>query len=281
MKKDLLLLPLLLLVGLFTLQAQISTPAPSTTQKVMQDVGLTEVTLEYSRPSAKGRTIFAADGLVPTGKVWRTGANSVSKISFSDDVTVGGTALKAGDYAILSIPNGSAWKVHFYTHEGNGWGGYVEKEPAAIVDAMVKTTGDHVETFTIGINNVTMDGATLDFSWANTMASVALGVEVDSKVQANIDRVMAGPSQNDYYNAASYYLSQEKHMDKALEYINIATAGDSPRFWQVRTKSLILAKMGKKAEAIAAAKQSLDLATKAGNADYIKMNKDSIKEWGM
>ncbi len=281
MKKDLLLLPLLMLVGLFTLQAQISTPAPSTTQKVSQAVGLTDVAIEYSRPSAKGRTIFAADGLVPHGKVWRTGANSATKISFSDDVTVGGKALKAGDYAVLSIPNGTSWKVHFYTHEGNGWNGYVEKTPAAVVDAMVKTNGNHVETFTIGLGNVEMNGATIDFAWEKTVASVALGVEVDSKVQANIDRVMAGPSKNDYYAAASYYLSEEKNMDKALEYINIATEGDNPRFWQVRTKSLILAKMGKKAEAIAAAKQSLDLATKAGNADYVRMNEKSIKEWGM
>lgn len=263
------------------LTAQISTPAPSPASKLMQTVGLTDITIEYSRPAVKERKIFAADGLVPYGEIWRTGANSATKISFSDDVTVGEQDLKAGAYAILSKPNANAWQLMFFPYEGGNWGSYVEKEPAATVEAKTMKTGTKVENFTITIDQITTDGAHLIFAWDNTAAAVPLGVKVDEQVMANIKSVLAGPSTNDYFAAASYYHQTGKDLNKALEWVQKATNTDNPAFWQVRLEALILADLNRKKDAIEAAKKSMELAEKAGNADYVRMNKKSIEEWSM
>ncbi len=281
MKKNLLLLPLLMLIGLFTMHAQISTPAASPSSTLKQTVGLTEVTVEYSRPSKKGRTIFAADGLVPYGKIWRTGANSVTKITFSKDVKVEGADLKSGSYAILTKPGATSWAVHFYAYESSNWGSYVEKEPAAAVMVTPVIWDGSLESFTINIDGLKNDGATLQFGWDNVVVPVNLAVHTDKEVMASIENAMAGPSKNDYYAAATYYHDEGKDLKMALKWIEKATAGDSPMFWQVRRKALILADLGMKAKAIAAAKQSLELAKAAGNEDYVRMNENSIKEWSM
>jgi len=281
MKKNLLLLPLLLLIGFATLQAQIVTPAASPSAKVTQMVGLTEVTIEYSRPSMKGRTIFAADGLVPFGKVWRTGANSATKITFSDDVTINGTKLAAGSYAIITTPGATAWDVSFYNHESTNWGSYAEKEAAATINVPAQNLGITLESFTINIDALSSTGALIQIGWGSTGVALQLGVDVDTKVMASIERVMAGPSANDYYNAASYYHDSGKDLKQALKWISMATSGDNQRYWQVRKKALILADLGMKKEAISAAKKSLELAQAAGNEDYIRMNQKSIKEWSM
>ncbi|MDF1696650.1 MAG: DUF2911 domain-containing protein [Saprospiraceae bacterium] len=279
--KNLFAVLLLVAFTAFSVEAQIKTPAASPSATVMQTVGLTDVTIEYSRPSAKGRTIFGADALVPNGKMWRTGANSVTKITFSNDVMIEGQELKAGKYGVLTMPNSSSWAVHFYNFEGNGWGSYVEKTPAVAVNVTPKGVKHYVESFTISVDDLKADGATINFSWANTMVPVSVSTHADKTVMANIDKVMAGPSKADYYNAASYYFTAGKDLDKALEWVTIATDGPDKKFWQIKRKSEILGALGKKAEAIEAAKMSLELATKAGNADYIKMNNDNIKKWSM
>lgn len=281
MKKLLLSLSLMALVAVFatTSFAQIKTPAPSPSASFTQEVGLSEVTVKYSRPSMKGRTIFAADGLVPYGKVWRTGANQVTKISFGADVTVGRKDLKKGDYAILTKPDANNWAVHFYPYESGNWNSYVEKTPAAVVSANVKKISPAVETFLITISNITSEKADLVFAWADAAVYVPMSFEVESKVLAQIDKTLAGPTANDYYAAGNYLLSIEKDLDKALMYVQKATKGENPRFWQVRREALILSKLGKTKEAIAAAKLSKDLAMKAGNDDYVRMNEKSIAEW--
>ncbi|MBT8232208.1 MAG: DUF2911 domain-containing protein [Saprospiraceae bacterium] len=259
--------------------SQITTPAASQLCKVEQVVGLTTVNLEYSRPNVKDRTIFAADGLVPHGKLWRTGANRVTKFSFSDDVTINGSELKAGDYAILTTPNADNWQVHFHKLDSPYWTGYTEKEPALTVTALVNQIPWSQETFFISVQNITDNSATIDFLWDNTWVGLQLGVKVDETVMANIEQVLAGPTGGDYYNAASYYHSSGKDLAQALEWINMATDVAEPKFWQVRRKALILADMGKTKEAIKTAKKSMELAMAAGNDDYVAMNKKSIAEW--
>lgn len=260
-------------------EAQIKTPAPSPAAKVMQTVGLTDVDVVYSRPAMKGRTIFSADGLVPFGEVWRTGANRVTKISFSGDVKVNGTELKGGDYAILTIPGAKKWAVHFYTYESSSWSSYVEASPVAVVSAMSKKTPATVEDFTIAIKNMKDGGADFVISWENTMVALQISTDVDSAVMANIESVMAGPSKGDYYSAATYYHTSGKDLKEALRMVNIATDVPEPKFWQVRRKALILGDLGMKKEAIEAATMSKELAMKAGNKDYVKMNEASIAEW--
>ena len=197
-------------------QAQIKTPAPSPSATVMQTVGLTDVTVEYSRPSAKGRTIFGTDALVPNGQIWRTGANSVTQVTFSDDVMIEGKELKAGKYGVLTMPGASSWAVHFYTFESGSWSSYKDATPALAVTVSPKKTADHKESFTISIDDLKTDGATMNIAWAKTVVPVSISTNVDKTVMANIEKVMAGPSNNDYYNAASYYLSSGKDLDKAL-----------------------------------------------------------------
>jgi len=269
----------LLLCAMTDAQAQVRTPQPSPTVKFEQPVGLTTVTLEYSRPSVKGRTVFGdAEALEQYGEIWRTGANTATKITFSDDVKVGGQELEAGAYAILTVPGEKEWEVMFYPHESANFNTYVEKDPAAKVEVMSQKTGRKVESFTIDINNLRNESATIDMMWDNVLVSIPLEVNTDEAVMASINQVMNGPSTGDYYAAASYYLSADKDMDQALEWIKMANA-ENPRYWMKRTEALIQAKLENYNEAIAAAEQSMELAEEAGNMDYVRMNKQSIEEW--
>ena len=266
----------------FSVNAQIQTPAPSPFAKVEQKVGLTDVSLEYSRPNMRGRTIFG--DLVPYGEVWRTGANARTKITFSDDVTVNGQTLKAGSYAIFTKPSKESWEVYFYT-DYNGGGtpqDWDESKVAAKVTAEVYPMPMQIETFTMTFDDLTSSSATLGMLWSDVYVGVKFDVPTDKTVSASIDKVMKGPGAGDYYAAAVYYLQEGKDINQAKTWIDkaIAMAGDKAPFWQLRQQSLIYAKAGDKKGAIAAAKKSLAAAEAAGNADYVKMNKDSLKEWG-
>lgn len=265
----------------FTIEAQINTPAPSPASKLIQTVGLTDVTVEYSRPSMRGRTIFG--DLVPFDKVWRTGANMRTKITFSNDVKVGGQELKAGTYAILTKPGAQSWEVYFYTEYKAGGAPKVldESKVAAKVSAEVLTMPMDVNTFTITIDDLSDNAGTLGMLWEKTYVGVKFEVPTDAAVAKNIDKVMNGPTAGDYYAAAVYYANSGKDINKASEWMNKAMSmTEKPAFWQLRQQSLIQAKTGNKKAAIATAKKSLAAAKEAGNDDYVKMNKDSLKEWG-
>ena len=279
MKKAIFILSLLFLTGTaIDLSAQIRTPAASPGAKMEQRVGLTDITLEYSRPSAKGRTVFAANGLVPFGEIWRAGANQATKITFSDDVKVGGQALKKGAYAILAKPGATEWSVMFYEHTTGNWGDYQSKTPNATVMGKVSKLNEMVETFTMDINHISNTGAHLVIMWADTKVAVPVEVEVDSRVMADINRVLAGPSANDYFAAATYLHESGKDLDKALDYVRKANA-QNPQYWMLRREAMILADLKKYGEAVMVAEKSLAKAKEAGNNDYIRMNEASIKEW--
>ncbi|MGB0896656.1 MAG: DUF2911 domain-containing protein [Flavobacteriaceae bacterium] len=262
-------------------QAQIQTPQPSPAAKVEQKVGLTDVTLEYSRPGVKGRTIFG--DLVPFGKLWRTGANANTKITFSDDVKIAETELKAGSYAIYTKPEASAWDVYFY-NDTNNWGTpqkWDDTKVAAKVSVNTTKMSSSTESFTIAIDDLKNDSAVITIAWDKTSVAIPFTVPTDKKAVASIEKVMAGASAGDYFSAARYYLEGDKDINKAKTWIDKAVdmTKDKPRFWYLRQQSLIYAKAGLKQDALSIAKKSMMLAEKAGNADYVKMNKDSIKEW--
>ncbi len=274
---------LAVIIANFTIEAQVKTPQPSPKSTLNQVVGLTDVTVEYSRPSAKGRIIFG--DLVPFGKIWRTGANANSTVSFSDDVVIGGKTLKKGKYAIYTLPKADVWEVDFYTTTDN-WGtpeNWDENKVAVSVMVDPIALGNNVDTFTISINNLTNDSATLDIAWEKTMVSVKFEVPTQKTAMASIEKVLAGPTAGDYFSSAQYFLNSNGDMNKALEYINksisMTKAGTDVPYWYYRQKSLIQAKLGDKAGAIETAKLSLAGATKDKNDDYVKMNNDSIKEW--
>jgi hypothetical protein len=274
---------LLALAFTFSLQinAQVETPQPSPFSKLEQKVGLTDITIEYSRPGVKGRTVFG--DLVPFGKVWRTGANARTKITFNNDIVIGDKELKAGTYAILTIPAADAWEIIFYTeyNAGGAPADLDDEKVAARVKAQVNPIPFSVESFSIDINNLSNNGATLEFIWEKTHVAIPFTVPTDAAVIANIDKIMAGPGANDYYSAAVYYLQEGKDINKSKMWIDKAVemTKDEPRFWYLRQQSLIYAEAGDVKGAIAAAKASLALAEEAGNADYVKMNKASIAEW--
>ncbi|AKA36153.1 DUF2911 domain-containing protein [Flagellimonas lutaonensis] len=272
-------------VGLLsmTLSAQlIQTPQPSPSAKMEQTVGLTNVTVEYSRPSMKGRTIFG--NLVPYDKLWRTGANKNTTVTFSDNVTIDGKELKAGSYAIFTKPGEAVWEVIFYS-DTNNWGTpqkWDDSKVALMTKAQVQEMPMPIETFTITVNDLHNNGATLGMLWENVYVGVPFTVPTQEKTVKSIETVMSGPSANDYYAAASYYYDEGKDLEKAKEWIDKAVAMDKEgrAFWVMRKQSLIYAKLGDKQGAIEAAKRSLASAEAAKNADYVKLNKDSLKEWG-
>jgi hypothetical protein len=264
-----------------TLSAQLQTPAPSPAATLTQVVGLTDVSIDYSRPAMRGRTIFGE--LVPYGKLWRTGANARTKVTFSDDVKVGGKELKAGTYAIFTIPQEKTWDVIFYTeYQGGGAPAELdETKVAARIQATTYPVEMDIKSFTITIDDITTNAAVIGVMWENTYVAIPFEVPTDTKVAAAIDKVMNGPGASDLYSAAVYYLSEGKDIGKAKEWMDKAMSmTENPRFWQLRQQSLIYAAAGDKKGAIDLAKKSLSAAEKAGNADYVKMNKDSLKEWG-
>ncbi|PVW13922.1 DUF2911 domain-containing protein [Marixanthomonas spongiae] len=263
------------------MMAQIETPQPSPSQKIEQKVGLTDITVEYSRPAMRDRKIFG--GLVPYGKLWRTGANQNTKITFDKPVMIGDTELKPGSYAIYTKPNKNNWEVYFYS-DANNWGLPQEWDESKVA---AKTTVDvypmpmNIESFTMTFDDVAHDQAHLGMLWENTYVGVPIKVMTDKEVSANIDRVMNGPNANDYYASAVYYLETGKDIDQAKKWIDKAIEmSDNPPFWQYRQQSLIYAKAGDKKGAIKAARKSLELAKKNGNDDYIALNEKSLKEWG-
>ena len=271
------------MIANFAIEAQVKTPQSSPKSTVEQVVGLTTVDLEYSRPSAKGRIIFG--DLVPFGKVWRTGANANTIISFSDDITVDGKTLPKGKYSLYTLPKADNWEIIFYKTTDN-WGNpeeWVESNVALRANAKPVLTNRNVETFTIAINNVTNDSADLEIAWEKTVVALKFEVPTQKTAIASITKALAGPTAGDYFSSAQYFYQSNGDMNKALEYVNKAVGmtktGEDVPFWYLRQKSLIQAKLNDKKGAIETAKLSLAAATKAKNDDYVKMNNDSIAEW--
>ena len=271
---------LAMIIANYVTEAQVKTPQPSPKSTVMQVVGLTNVEIVYSRPSAKGRDVF--NNLVPFGKLWRTGANENTTISFSDDVIIDGKTLAKGKYALYTTPRADNWEIIFYTATDN-WGNPENWDETKVA---LKTTvkSEHidrlVESFTIGINNLDNNFAHLEISWEKTIVALKFEVPTAKMAMASIDKVLAGPSAGDYFSSAQYLFQSNGDLTKALTYVNKALemSKDKP-FWYNRLKSLIQAKQGDKNGAIETAKISLASAEAAKNQDYVKMNKESIAEW--
>lgn len=279
MKK--LLLLFLMFTTVYSVDAQINTPQLSPNSVIEQKVGLTDVTLKFSRPSMRGRTVFG--DLVPYDKMWRTGANKNTVITFGEDVEVAGKPVKAGSYAIFTKPGKDTWDVYLYADTEN-WGTPREWDDSKVVTMAqlpVVKMPMKIETFTMSFDDLKRNGAVLGIMWENVYVGLEFNVPTDETVIAAIDRVMGTPTANDYYSAAVYYAEAGKDINKSKEWMEKAMSMiDNPRFWQLRQQSLIYAKAGDKKLAIEVAKKSLAESLKAENDSYVKMNMDSLKEWG-
>ena len=260
--------------------SQINTPRFSPASEIEQMVGLTEIEIEYSRPSMRGREVFG--NLVPFGKVWRTGADNSTKISFDTDVIISGKTVQSGTYSIFSIPNKESWEIIFYS-DVELWGVPKDWSDDKIVFSSTYKVNktNTVETFTISFNDLTNNDVNMNISWENTSVDIKIDVPTRSMVEKDISNVLNdNPKASDYYAAAVFYRQENVNLSQALLWMNKAIEMfENPRFYHYRQQSLLMAANNKFSEAIDAANKSLDDAIKADNQGYVKMNRQSIAEW--
>ncbi|MEQ8244241.1 DUF2911 domain-containing protein [Fulvivirga sp.] len=283
MKKT--LLTALAAVMAFSINAQIETPAPSPAGSVYSKVGLTDVTIEYSRPKVKGRKIFGegSDFLQPYGQLWRAGANAGSKLIISTDITFGGTAVKAGEYLIFATPGKDEWSVSLYSDIslGGNVGGYDKSKEVALATVKPRTLSTPVEVLTYNISDISDDNTTaaIELRWSDVSVKVPIKVDFDAQVMASIEaNTKVNPG--NYVAAANYYLAAGKDLNQALKWMDmyLAVGENSKQFWHVHTKAQIQAKMGDKKAAKETATKSMELAKASPNGDfgYVKRNEDLI-----
>lgn len=263
-------------------QAQVQTPQPSTSSTVTNVVGLTDVKIEYSRPKAKGRKIFgpSADFLTPYGKLWRTAANTGSKITFSDDVKFGGSDVPKGTYLLLTIPGATDWTVILYKDVamGGNTDGYDQAKDQARATVKSEKLTEKVETFTLEISDFAENGksANLQIMWENTSVKVPITVDFDSKVMKSIEaNTKVNPG--NLFQAASYYFENGKDMKQALDWATTAAAANADAYWVLLLKAKIQKSLGDKKGAMESSVASKTAADKAKNADYVKMNDELQK----
>lgn len=268
---------LLAALGISSFAQDLKVPVLSPKQTVKQSFGISEITIEYSRPSVRGRVIFGE--LVPYGKIWRTGANQSTQITFTDDVKVEGNNVPAGTYAVYTIPNSESWEVMLYKDlklAGNV-NEYKPEEEFLRIKLPVRTTLQKVETFTISINDISITSANVSLLWENTSVSFSVTAEVDSKVMKSIDENMASEKPA-YFQAASYYYDNGKDLNKALEWVNKAIESNQKAYWMVMLKSRIQYKMGDYTGASASAEQVVALAKEGNSEEYIKNGEKMLND---
>lgn len=279
MKTRTLLSSLVILSGIFFTSGtsaqtppKVDFPSPSPLGTVKQRVGLTDIEIDYSRPSAKGRPIFG--GLVPYGEVWRTGANARTHISFSTPVKLNGKDIPAGDYSLFTIPGESEWTVIINKDTKSSPFDYAASNDVARFTAPVVSLAEHIETFTIVVNAIRDDSARIDLLWEQTAVPIHLKLDVVSELQPQIEAAMSAPGEKKpYYQAAMFYYDQGLDLQKAKAWISKA----NETYYICYLKAEILAKLGDKEGAIAAAKRSSELAGKSpGASGYLKLNEDLI-----
>jgi hypothetical protein len=271
MKRTIILLSLALLSST-SFSQRLTTPTLSPFSRISQQVGLTEINLEYSRPSAKGREVFG--GLVPFGKIWRTGANASTKISFKEQVSIAGNPLDSGTYAIYTIPSVDSWTIIIHRNiKMRSLAGDVYKQENDVFRFRVKPEriSDMVESFTLQFTDLTSNSVNFQMSWENTQVNIPILVEVDSKIAAQMEEFLKTPEtipHRTYFEAAQYYLHNDRDLDQALNWINNALekSPNNPRYGLLKAK--IQAKSGDTNAAIKTIDLAHDWAVKADNANY-------------
>lgn len=278
MMKKSILLSFVLLVQT-ALLAQIQVPPASPTFEVKGTIGLTEVHLVYSRPSARGRVV--AGDLIPYGEVWRTGANASTKISFSTDVVIEGHKVPAGQYALYTIFNEQEATV-ILSKNLELWGsiGYSAADDQLRFNVPVKHPTSSYETLTMSFSDFTMNSANFNIKWDHTKVMFSIVSQVDELVMSQIKQQVidnAPTNPGVYFQAAGYYFDTQKNDRMALEWVDKAIAGNEQKqYWVFHLKAKILARLGEKSAAKATAESSIELAKAAGNPDYIRLNEKLI-----
>ncbi len=267
------LFSVLTLIGL-TAQAQIKMPAASPTQTLSQDFGMGKIEIVYSRPALKGRSAFGNGSvLAPTGVVWRTGANGATKVTFSHPVTVGSKLLAAGSYALFTIPGEQEWTIIFNTNS-NSWGSFSYKETEDVVRLQVKpeATSNSTENFTINVDNITPETATISLKWANTLVNIPLSTDIKTTIRAQVKEATTGANVNPnaFQAAANFYYDMDKDYDNALVFADKAIAANPKAYWLLLLKGKVQKELGDKKGAMASAEACKKIATEEKNDDYVR-----------
>ena len=260
------------------ISAQIKSPQPSPTATITQKVGVSNISVEYSRPGAKEREIFG--GLVSYGKMWRTGANKATKITFNENCVFGGAKVKKGSYSLFTIPGEKEWTVVLNKNtELWGVGKYDEKNQVCSIVSKAIETKDFTESFTIDFGTFKSFSAIMSLKWANTKIDIKIESLAAKKLEKQyLELLTKGPSASDYYNGAKFFADNTSEYEMALEWINTAIDKRPDAFWMQFHKARILKKMGNKKESISVAEEVIALAKeKKDDYGYIKRSEDLIK----
>lgn len=278
MKRIVYALSFCLLAGLNTYAQDFKLPALSPTAKISQDISTSNIEISYSRPSMRGRKIFGAD-VVPYGSVWRTGANSATKVKLGEDAIIGGNTIKAGEYALYTIPNANEWEIILNKGVGN-WGAAGYNTADDIVRFKIKPTtlDKDVTTFTMNIADITVNSCNIELMWEKTKIAIPVKFPNDERLSASIDKAINKPS-IPYYQVASYYYETNQNTEAAYDYVNKAVEQNPKAFYMWHLKAKIAQKLNKNADAIAAAEKSIEAAKgSAFEADYIRNNQKIIDQ---
>ncbi|MFM1929717.1 MAG: hypothetical protein RL387_1045 [Bacteroidota bacterium] len=262
--------------------AQIKMPAASPTQTLSQEFGMGKIDISYSRPNIKGRSVFGEGSLLaPTGVVWRTGANAATKITFSHPVSIGGKTLAAGDYGLFTIPGKTEWTVILNTNS-KGWGSFEYKEAEDVVRVAVKpeTTNSFTETFSINVENINPETASICLKWANTKVCLPIQTDIKPTIRKQIEAATTGANvnANAYSAAANFYYDIDKDYDKALVFVDKAIASNANAYWLFLLKAKAQVALGDKKGAKVSAETCVKLAEAAKNGDYVRSGKEILEK---
>ena len=255
---------------------RLKTPTLSPFSKISQQVGLTDVTLQYSRPSAKGRIVFGE--LVPFDQVWRTGANAATKITFKEVAKIGGKTIQPGEYAIYTIPGENRWIIiiHSNTSLRSIAGGAYKPSNDVFRFEIAPKNNNYVETFTCQFSQVKTNALILDITWENTLISIHIEVEVDKKIESQMLHFMKTPANiphRTYFEAAQYYSNNGKDLNNALSFIESALEKSPENFRYGLLKAKILAKMNNYEGALVVVEIANTWAKNKNNANYIEQTR--------
>lgn len=279
------------LTGAQTAVAQVRTPRPSQKASVTQTVGVTDVTINYSRPGVKGRTIWgdppagAAAGagtlddararpkdavIVPYGHVWRAGANEATQFAVTDDVLVNGQPLKAGTYSLHAIPGRDEWTIIFNSDAGQ-WGSftYDEKKDVLRVKTKPQPAADMQEWLLYTIDPAGETSAKVAIRWEKIVVPFTVEVkDVPALTLAKARQSVASAKPDDWQTplqAANYLLGSKGDLTQALAWAE-QSIKTRENFNNLNLKARILAAQGKTAEAVAAGEKALQVG-RAANAN--------------
>ncbi|NAS11885.1 DUF2911 domain-containing protein [Poritiphilus flavus] len=276
---------LLLSIGLLLLcpfaWGQIEHPKASPFSRIEQQIGLSKITVEYSRPAVRGREIFG--DLVPYGRIWRVGANASTKFTTDTDLTIGGSRLPAGTYALYAFPEEQSWQIVFHTntgHWGDGRKAYNPKEDAFRIRLTPEKISDKQENFLITFDEIDHNSMKMLWLWDRTRITIPISVDTHAAMQREISRKITDkPTAQTYYEAGRYLQEQGKDFELALDYLNKALEQGGDTYYFHRVKSLVEAALGDFPSAIVSAQKSLELASAEGKDEFVRMNQKNIDDW--